>query len=480
MKHFIIILILLAGAALFSAPGDFVKDVPIRELKFEIPEVKREKLKEGLDYYGKVTEEFPIAYLEVHIYGGESATGNLPNETSALFCDVFSMGGSKSLPDEQLVAKIEAMGAHLSCSSEYEKIILSVSYLTRDQETVMNLMEDLWKNPAFSDNALLSGKKKMKEAIKRRNEKTDSLGFRKAREWVFRSFKKGTVPQSESVDRISRDTLKSFFENSVKKNKKAIIASGRFDQDKLKAWINNLFTENANVSAVPSESSSEDVLPSEITLKKLKEDFAADSKSILLVQKDVNQSFLLKIGVAPEHSHPDFFPIQLLNFILGDGFNSYLMTEIRVKRGLAYSAHSRPLFEKDYGLLYFYTATKNETLGETKKIMEGILTDEVYSKITEEELQTAKNSIISQFVFLFTNQRVILENQLSFDEDNMPADYLKNYRKRMQAVTLDDIRRVGKKYFLGENMKTVIVTNQATAEKVLPNIKPIAPEDKVK
>lgn len=476
MKHFIIILLSLYGLQISGAPGDFVKDIPIRELKFEIPEVKKEKLKEGLDYYGKVTEEFPIAYLEVHIYGGESATGNLPNETASLFCDVFSMGGSKSLPDEQLVAKIEAMGAHLSCSSEYEKIILSISYLTRDQEAVMNLIEDLWKNPAFSDNALLSGKKKMKEAIKRRNEKTDSLGFRKAREWVFRSFKKGIVPQSESVDRISRDTLNSFFENSVKKNKKAIIASGRFDQDKLKVWLNNLFTENANTF----ESSSEDVLPSEITLKKLKEDFAADSKSILLVQKDVNQSFLLKIGAAPEHSHPDFFPIQLLNFILGDGFNSYLMTEIRVKRGLAYSAHSRPLFEKDYGLLYFYTATKNETLGETKKIMEGILTDEVYSKITEEELQTAKNSIISQFVFLFTNQRVILENQLNFDEDNMPADYLKNYRKRMQAVTLEDIRRVGKKYFLGENMKTVIVTNKATAEKVLPNVKAISPEDKVK
>lgn len=480
MKYFIIILTLIAGASLSGAPGDFVKDIPIRELKFDIPEVRKEKLKEGLDYYGSVTEEFPIAYLEVHIYGGESGTGNLPNETASLFCDVFSMGGSKSLPNEQLIAKIEAMGAHLSCSSEYEKIILSVSYLTRDQDEVMNLIEDLWKNPAFSDNALVSGKKKMKEAIKRRNEKTDSLGFRKAREWVFRSFKKGIVPQSESVDRISRDTLGTFFENSVRKNRKAIIASGRFDQDKLKTWLKNLFIENTNTGSDISESSSENVLPSEITLKKLKEDFAADSKNILLVQKDVNQSFLLKIGVAPEHSHPDFFPIQLLNFILGDGFNSYLMTEIRVKRGLAYSAHSRPLFEKDYGLLYFYTATKNETLGETKKIMEGILTDEVYSKITEEELQTAKNSIISQFVFLFTNQRVILENQLNFDEDNMPSDYLKNYRKRMQAVTLDDIRRVGKKYFLGENMKTVIVTNQATAEKVLPNVKPIAPEDKVK
>lgn len=199
MKYFIIIITLITGASLSGAPGDFVKDIPIRELKFDIPEVRKEKLKEGLDYYGSVTEEFPIAYLEVHIYGGESGTGNLPNETASLFCDVFSMGGSKSLPNEQLIAKIEAMGAHFSCSSEYEKIILSVSYLTRDQDEVMNLIEDLWKNPAFSDNALVSGKKKMKEAIKRRNEKTDSLGFRKAREWVFRSFKKGIVPQSESV-----------------------------------------------------------------------------------------------------------------------------------------------------------------------------------------------------------------------------------------------------------------------------------------
>ena len=89
--------------------------------------------------------------------------------------------------------------------------------------------------------------------------------------------------------------------------------------------------------------------------------------------------------------------------------------------------------------------------------MREILSEKRFEKISTSEIHSAKNAIQNQFVFLFSGNPQILSNHLRFTEDFMPANYLNDYRKEIGKVSLEDLKRVGKKYFVYSNLKTFIV-----------------------
>lgn len=466
---FFIFHILLIGIV-YPAPGDFVKDVKLKELIFEIPTVTKEELIPGVAYYGDSRGEFPIVYLDINFYTGIKRS-DITVEIPALLADTLKFGGSKKNPDESLVSKIEALGGNVNILSSPDKITLKVSFLSRDQNEILALLEELLKEPAFTEKAFLNAKKKIAEGIKRRNERTESLGFRKMKEVLFRNYTRGIPYSIERLEKIQATELLSFYQDMYRVKKKSIVVSGKFDENKMKDWLRN---------TIPA-SNSDDPGHELIELEKLKTDFKDDPRKEIFIEKKVNQSMLMYSGIVPEHGHPDYYAIQLLNYIIGGGgFNSMMMQKIRVDKGLAYSAASYPVVDATYGIIYFYTLTKNESLKEAHDILKEILSARTFDAITEEDLKVAKDAILNQFVFLFTNKHTILENQLELDEDRLPENYLNTYRDKMNSVTLSDIKRVGKEMFAEEKLKFLIVSSKENIEKFYGTKKVYQPEDSVK
>ena len=436
------IILVAIGFSLLAAPGDFVKDVKIEELEFKIPEVAKTDLTPNLKSYSIFSDKFPISYLEISFYAGEADTANKGIEIPQLLGEVLKFGGSKNLPDEAFNTKLESLGASFSVTSDYDKLSINLSYLSRDEDTVLGLISDLIQNPNYSDVALSNGKKKMIEMIQRRNERTETIGFRKAKELFYRGLLAGKITQVASIEKINMEDLKEFSDNADK----------------------------------PQLSKRE--LVTQASLSKSLDDYKFKN---LIITKDINQSMVLMIGALPKHNDPDFYALQILDYIIGGGgFNSYMMQQIRVDKGLAYSSTSYPVFKKEHGILYAYTLTKNQSLLQVHDLMKEILSEKTFSKITQKEIDDAKKSINNQFVFLFLNNNRILENQVRFDEDDMPENYLKNYRDNMNKVTLEDIRRVGKKHFVFDKLKTIIVSSP-DAIKSFPSerSKTIQPEDNI-
>lgn len=443
---------LIFGISLLAAPGDFVKDIKIEELEFKIPEVTKVDLQPNLKYYSIYSDKFPITYLEISLYAGEADTGNKGIEIPQLLGEVLKFGGSKNFPEDAFTGKLESLGASFSVSSDYDKISINLSYLSRDEETVLGIVSDLLQNPNYSEIALANGKKKMTESIQRRNERTETIGFRKAKELFYRGLLAGRISQVASIEKIKMEDLKEFWE-SAKLKKKRISITGLFQEKKIKETFSKIFS--ADTQNKPQDSKREVV--TEAALAKSLDNYKYKN---LLIAKDVNQSMVLMIGTLPRHNDPDFYAMQILDYIIGGGgFNSYMMQQIRVDKGLAYSSTSYPVFKREHGILYAYTLTKNQSLLQVHDLMKEILSEKTFSKITQKEIDDAKKSINNQFVFLFLNDNRILENQVRFDEDEMPESYLKNYRDNMNKVTLEDIRRVGKKYFVFESLKTIIVSS---------------------
>ncbi len=468
---YFIILIFIISISVASAPGDFVKDIKIKDLIFEIPKVIKEEISPGVVYYGDSKGEFPIVYIDINYYAG-TKDKSTPVEIPALFADSLKYGGSLKFPDETLVSQIESMGGSFGVSTSSDKLTIKISFLSRDQDKVMELLEDLLSSPAFTEKAFENSKKKLIEGIKRRNERTESLGFRKMKEVLFRDYAKGIPYSIESIEKLKTSDISNFYAEIKNQRRKSFVISGKFEESSVKEWIKrNLRSTEPNLPG--SEV---------ISLEKLKSDYSKDTRKEFFIEKKVNQSMLMYSGIIPEHNHKDYFAIQLLNYIVGGGgFNSMMMQRIREDKGLAYSAASYPVVDANYGIIYFYTLTKNESLKEAHQILRDILSEKTYQSITEKDLTDAKNAILNQFVFLFTNKHTILENQLEQDEDGLPSDYLNTYKDRMNAVTIEDIRRVGNDYFLEKNLKFLIVSSKENIEKQYSGAKKIyQPEDSVK
>ncbi len=467
---FAILFLLFPLFRVFSDAGDFVKDIRISDFEISIPNIKKETLDENTDFYKLYSDDLPICNLEIHIYGGESWTKSYPVEIVEILAGVLKFGGSKNYPDGNFLTRLERLGAKFEIESDYKKIKIDVSFLSKDQDEVLGLISDLLKNPALTDNSIEHSKRKLQEKIKRRNDSTDSVVFRKAKELLFKEKIAGKSHQLETLEKIQAPQVLEYF-NEIIGLKKTILVSGSFDENKMKMVFSDLLKSTKEKEKKISEE--------RLDLKSLIEKFETYPYKNIAVEKSVNQSAVLMTGFLPAHNHPDFYAVQVLNYIIGGGgFNSYFMQEIRSDRGLAYSAVSYPVFKKDHGYIYFFVQTKNETTKQVFLLMKEILSDDRFEKITDGEIQSAKNAIQNQFVFLFSNQSQILSNVLRFSEDDMPKNYLQKYRKEIGNVTLPDLKRVGKKYFNYKNLKTIIVGPKESHQFLNPKLtKIIAVED---
>jgi zinc protease len=467
-------LLLFFCLSIFSAADpspEFVSDLKFKDLEIKIPKVNKEILNNQVSFYSLPSDNFPICFLTISLQAGEVYTSGKGVEIPTLLAGTLKFGGSTNFPKAQLITKLESLGAKLSFSSGDRRISIKVSFLSKDQDAVLALMKDLILEPSFDESAFTKAKEDLLETIKRRNDSTESIAFRKASELVYRKTQTGLPESIQSVSSIQKDTIIDFWNDAMNNKEKVVYVTGQYQEPSLKKFISTIFLPIKEEPKYKEEVHSYNELDVALRDTKVK---------TLIIDKDVNQSMILMVGILPAHNSPDFFALQVLNYIIGgSGFNSYMMQQIRVERGLAYSAISYPIFQTDHGLFYAYSLTKNQSLKEVHSLMKTILSAGTFHKITLQELEKAKIAINNKFVFLFTNNNRIISNQVRFDEHKMPDNYLQTYREKINSVSLDDLIRVGMKYYEFSNLRTIIVTPGKETKGISDSFRIINPEDNI-
>ncbi|XDD51206.1 M16 family metallopeptidase [Leptospira sp. WS92.C1] len=469
--YYSLILMIAAFTSLSGAPGDFVKNVKIPPLSFEFPEVQTFESGKGTDVYFLPGEEFPLRNLEIHIYSGILSNPSLAPEVPDLFVEAWKHGGIPSAPGNQFLQLLEGYGAKLNTDANSDKIVLSISYLSRFEKEIVPLLKEFLSTPLLNEEGFAVAKLKLEEAIKRRNDKIPDIAYRKTAELLYKGTVLGKSAELDSLSQIKPTDLKEYFDTIVSTSRRAVLLTGDLQRKQAEPLI---------ASILPNRDSVRLTAPVVLNTQSLKKNLDSLSFQILGVDKDATQSIVLMAGILPPHKDSDFYAIQIVNYIIGGGgFSSYFMQKIRSDRGLAYSASSSTYFEKDYGVVYFTTQTKTSTTKEVYDLMREILSEETVSKIKEEELESAKQSIVNRFIFQFADKMGILHNTLRFKEHDMPSDYLKKYRDKIQAVTLSDLKRVGKKYFVSSSVKTILTGPKGITKGLNEVVKSISPEERI-
>jgi zinc protease len=179
------------------------------------------------------------------------------------------------------------------------------------------------------------------------------------------------------------------------------------------------------------------------------------------VNKDLTQANIVLGHNGVPRGNPDFYAIQVMNYILGGGgFSSRAMDSIRNERGLAYSVYSYFGAEKSHGSFQFVMQTKNETAVEAIRIAKEEMGRMREQPVTDQELNDAKDYLIGSFPLRFDTNRKVAGFLAQVEYYELGLDYPERYPDLIGKVTRDQVLRVAKQYLRPDELVTVIVANQ--------------------
>jgi zinc protease len=245
-----------------------------------------------------------------------------------------------------------------------------------------------------------------------------------------------------SIAAISRDDLKDYVARVFARDKLVITVVGDIDAETLGKTLDHVFGN------LPANSVLAPVADAEPPLGPTRE----------IIEMDVPQSVAQFGHRGIARKDEDFIPAYVLNYIIGGGgFASRLMEEVREKRGLAYSVHSN-LYPYRHGAVFVgNVATKNEAVGQSLDVIESELRRLAEHGPTEEELDSAKSYLTGAYALRFESSSSIANQLLWVQIEDLGIDYVNQRNALVEAVTLDDIKRVARRLIEADRLITTIV-----------------------
>jgi zinc protease len=173
---------------------------------------------------------------------------------------------------------------------------------------------------------------------------------------------------------------------------------------------------------------------------------------------DSQQAHIAMGMTAVTRNNPDFFPLLVGNYILGGGgFVSRLMSEVREKRGLAYSVFSYFAPGKDAGIFQAGVQTKNDQATLALEVMSSTIAQFIADGPTPAELDAAKANLINGYPLRIDNNRKLLDNVSSIAWNNLPLDTMEIWTKQVEAVNLEQVKAAFQKHLAMDRMKIVVL-----------------------
>ena len=251
-----------------------------------------------------------------------------------------------------------------------------------------------------------------------------------------------TLGTTKSISDLSLADIVAFYNRYYVAKNAIVVIVGAVDKSQAKAIADQLMSD----------------LPEGEPASDLPEVDAVEKAVTIREQHPSTQTTILVGQPGKNRSDPDYFTLYVGNHILGgSGFGSRVVTEIREKRGLAYSSYTyfSPMQRK--GPFVMGLQTKNEQAQQALEVLMSTLKTFIEDGPTEEELISAKKNITGGFALRLDSNNDITEYVAMIGFYDLPLDYLKTFNQHIEEVTVDQIKDAFKRRVDPDSMVTVLV-----------------------
>jgi zinc protease len=431
-----------AEATLPARPENIV----FAPLAFEPPDAAkfRRTLPDGTVVYLAPSRELPLVNVVITFKGGASLDPADAPGLAAMTARMVREGGTKTTAAAAFDETLDFLATEVSVAANDTFTTATMNCLKANLDESLRLFVEMLRTPAFDQQRLETAKARLTEALKQRNDDAASI---LGREWKRLVYGIGHFESAEATGKtvaaIDREKLAALHGKIFHPGNAIIAVSGDFDEQEMLGRLARAFSGWERGAVAP------DPVPPTATLE----------PGLYHVPKEIPQGKVVIGCRSIVRDDPDAIPLLLLNEILGaGGFTSRLMQKIRSNEGLAYSVRSTVAPKVAYpGDFRAGFESKSATVALATKIVFDEIRRIREEKVSADELETAKRGLIETFPRQFESKPAMLRLFVNDEWTKRPADYWKTFRRKVEAVTADDLLRVAKKHLDPEKMAILVV-----------------------
>jgi len=385
----------------------------------------------------------PIIAMNFSFRGG---TANDPADKvgRAYFLSGMLDEGAGDLPSEAFQERMSELAVRMSFDAEREYFEGSFQTLSENRDAAFELLRKAVAEPRFDTVPMNKVRGQLLVGIKSDSENPSRIASEALLKTMLASHpyandRKGTV---DTVNAMTPDDLRDAWKATFARDRLLVGIVGDISEEEAGKMLDKVFgglPESAGPVSVPDVQWPE-------------------KGSITIVERDIPQSVMTFAMPGILRSDPDFIAAYVMNFVLGDGgFGSRLMEEIREKRGLTYGIYTGLVTWDNGGLVIGSVSTQNSRAGETLDVLRAELTKMATNGPTQGELDEAKTYITGSYPLRYDSSGKIAQQLLAIQQENLGIDYVNKRNDLVNAVTLEDAKRVAKRLIQPDALTISIV-----------------------
>ncbi|MEO0389608.1 MAG: pitrilysin family protein [Pseudomonadota bacterium] len=387
-------------------------------------------------------QSIPFLALEIRFRGGASLDAPGKRGAVNLMTGLLEEGAA-DLDARAFARATEALAASFSYDVRDDSLSISARFLSENRDDAAALLRTSIKQPRFDQVAIDRVREQVLTSIRSDAQDPNEIASATWRAMAFGDHPYGTPYEGslKSVTALSRDDIVAAHRAVFAKDRLYVGAAGDITPEELGPLLDTLLGDLPETGAP---------MPPEAVV--------AITGGITVVPFATPQSVAVFGQPGIDQDDDDFFAARVLNQVLGGGgFESRLTQEVRVERGLTYGVGSY-LVPRDLAATYQGSvASSNATVAEAVAVIRDEWAKAAAEGITEEELTAAKLYMTGAYPLQFDGNGPIARIMVGMQMLGLPIDYIPTRNDKVDAVTMDDVRRVASELLDPDGLHFVVV-----------------------
>jgi len=410
-----------------------------------LPAIQKQKLSNGLPVWIVEMHKVPVAQVNLVAFSG---TANDPPGKYGLASLTAAMleEGAGTRAALEVADAIDGLGATLGATTSSDSAAVRLHVPVARLAEALPIMADVALRPTFPKDELeRQRQQRLTSLLQARDDPPTISSAAFSRVLYGKGHRYGTLQMgtAETIKTLTTDDLRAFYASMFRPDNATLLAVGDVTADKVMPLLEKTFGGWKASGAAAAE--------------KLPAVEPPATRQVYLIDKPGAPQSQIRIGtIGVPRSTPDYFPLTVMNTILGGSFTSRLNNNLREVHGYTYGASSS--FDMRLGAGPFFAAAgvqTDKTVEALKEFFNEL--NAILKPVPAEELSRAKNYVSLRYPSAFETTGDIsrrLEDALVY---HLPDDYFAKYVQNIQAVTPADVQRVAQKYVQPDRVVVVVV-----------------------
>ncbi|MBC3538709.1 M16 family metallopeptidase [Rufibacter sediminis] len=415
-----------------------------------VPNVWEKKSENGLKTLGITDREVPLVMFNLRMNGGLLLEDSSKVGVSNLLSELL-LKGTKNKTTEQLEEAMDALGASISISANEESFTISGRTLARNYLPTMALVQEILLEPRWDEQEFKLAKQRVESQIKQQKANPNSIAdnsFKKILYGKDNILSRNLLGTEASLKAITLTDLQQYYAANLSPSVATFQVVGAVDQQEVATSLAGL-NQNWKVKTVRMPQFPSPPAPS--------------ASQVYFYDVPGAKQSVLRFGyLALPVTHKDFYPAQVMNYILGGGgFASQLTQQLREGKGYTYGIGSSFSGSNVPGPFVIQSGVRSNVTYESADLIKQILQNfgPAYSA---QDLEVTKGFLIKSNARAFETMGAKLNLLHNISAYGLPYDYAKGREALVQEMTLDRIKALAQQYVNPNKMYYLVVGDAAT------------------